>query len=212
MSAYEWVARVGGEGGPLLVCAEASFAAWGGAVLDDDYELDPACDYARAHAVLYPSDDDEFEAGLVRFGADQVGLVWEMDGPGGADVAVGGDGLLVVRSWVRNSDAPRRYAAGPAARERERPVAELELSGGQAAVVWAPVDAGEATRTDNRLNLEHMLGVGAVVPLAPGRYRASCGWLEGRRGRYAPAEEQHGPPVEGNDDDWSCRWLRLTQL
>ena len=207
MSAYEWVARVGGEGGPLLICSEASFAAWGGAVLDDDYELDPACDYAR----VLPSDDEDLEAELVRFGADQTGLVWEMDGPGGADVAVGGDGLLVVRSWVRDSDAPRRYAAGSAAREREWTVAELDLSGGQVAVVWAPVGAAEVTRSGDRLDLEHMVGVGAVVPLAPGRYRAACGWLEGTRGRYAPAGEQHGPPVEG-DDDWSCRWLRLTQL
>ncbi|MET7418833.1 hypothetical protein [Dactylosporangium sp. NPDC005555] len=216
-----WLARVGGEGGPLLICAADAFAAWGGAVLADDHELDPGCDLARATTVLYPSDDDEFDAGLVRFGdgGKHTGLVWEMDGPGTAEVAATGDGgLLVMRSWVRNADGPRRYVTTPVARARELPVAGLDLPTGRVAIVWAPVAATDVTGLpDGRsnagptaLDLEHMLGVGTVLPLPSGAYRVSCGWLDGTRGRYAPAEEQHGPPVPGNDDDWSCRWLRLT--
>ncbi|MEV8517246.1 hypothetical protein [Dactylosporangium sp. NPDC051484] len=56
----------------MLVCDVDAFAAWGGAVLSPDYELDPACDLSRANAVLYASDDEEFEAGLVRFGVNAV--------------------------------------------------------------------------------------------------------------------------------------------
>jgi hypothetical protein len=212
----EWLAKVGCEGGPLLVCDASAFAAWGGAVLDEDYELDPACDLHRANAVLYPTDDEEYEAGFVHFGPSgaRAGLVWEMDGAGVAEVAAGDGGLLVMRSWVRNTDAPHRYVTGPAAPRRELPVGDLDVPGGRLAVVWAPVGAAEAGPLPPdgpaTLDLDHIHGVGALLPVRPGRYRVSRGSLHGTRGQYAPLEEQYGPPVAGNDDDWSCRWLRLT--
>lgn len=217
---HEWLAKVGCEGGPLLVCEAAAFGAWGGAVLDKDYELDPACDLNRANAVLYPSDDEEFEAGFVHFGpADsQVGLVWEMDGSGVAEVAAAGDSsVIVMRSWVRNTDAPHRFVTGPAAPAGERPVGELDVPGGVLTVVWAPVAAAEVgplptpVEAPVALNLDHLLGVGTVLRVRPGRYQVSRGSLVGTRGQYAPLEEQYGPPVAGNDDDWNCRWLRLTR-
>lgn len=215
--AFTWVARVGSEGGPLLVCDAEAFAAWGGAVLSPDYELDPACDLARANAVLYPSDDDEFDAGLVRFGDndEHTGLVWEMDGPGTAEVAASGDSLLVMRSWVRNTDAPRRFAAGPAARTAETSVADLVLTSGHVVVVWAPAGAahvGPFTTASTSLDLDHMRGVGALTQLRPGRYEVACGSHTGARGRYAPEAEQYGPPVVGNDDDWSCRWIHVVPV
>jgi hypothetical protein len=52
LAMVNWIANVGCEGGPLLVCAAPAFTGWGGAVLDEDYELDPACDLHRANAVL----------------------------------------------------------------------------------------------------------------------------------------------------------------
>ncbi|GAB3845743.1 hypothetical protein ACFPIJ_38665 [Dactylosporangium cerinum] len=208
-----WIAKVGCEGGPLLVCAASAFADWGGAVLDEDYELDPACDLHRANEVLYPA-DDELEAGFVHFAA-HTGLVWEMDGPGVAEIASTHGGLLIMRSWVRNTDAPHRYVTGPAAADVEQPVGELDLTGGGLAVVWAPVVAAEvgpfptAPPAPVTLDLDHIHGVGVLLPVRPGRYQVSRGSLTGTRGQYAPLEEQHGPPVAGNDDDWSCRWLRL---
>ncbi|WP_113704958.1 hypothetical protein [Nonomuraea lactucae] len=229
---YVWLAKVGCEGGPLLVCEVDAFAAWGGAVLTPEYELDPGCDLSRANAVLYPSDEEEFETGLVRFGADDqhTGLVWEMDGQGLAEVATSGDdGFLVMRSWVRNTDAPHRYAAGPAARNKETPTAELDLQTGRVAVVWAPVGATEVgpfstieettaglralTEQDSpvKLDLDDLRGVGTLLRVRPGRYQVSRGLHEGTRGRYAPFEEQYGPPVPGNDDDWSCRWIRFAR-
>ncbi|MGV9310615.1 hypothetical protein ACWDR0_00275 [Streptomyces sp. NPDC003691] len=152
-SAYLWEsATVASLGGPLLVCAADAFAAWGGAVYDADYELDPACDYARAWAAVHP-DDDDLEAAFVRFGesGEHGGLVWEMDGEGTAEIACAGpaegsgeDGFLIVRSWIRpgRTDAPRRRAAG-ASPEEEQEAGELELPGGRAVVVWAAADARE---------------------------------------------------------------------
>lgn len=215
---HSWFARVGCEGGPLLLCDAEAFAAWGGAVLDDDYELDPACDLHRATNVLHPSDDEELEAGAVRFGPHErhTGLVWQMDGAGTAEVATAGDtGVLVMRSWVRNTDAPHRYTTGPAAPSRERPAGGLDLPSGRLAVVWAPVAAADVTGLDSptvpaRLDVDHLVGIGTLLRVRPGRYLVRHGSLEGTRGRYAPAEEHHGPPVPAGDADWSCRWLRLT--
>jgi hypothetical protein len=90
-TSFRWVARVGSEGGPLLVCAADAFTAWTGAIFDDDWELDPACDLARANAVLY-ADDDERDAAPIRFGPDgqSAGVIWEMEGAGIAEIAVAG--------------------------------------------------------------------------------------------------------------------------
>lgn len=219
MTDYSWVARMGGEGAPLLVCDADAYAAWGGAVLSPDYELDPGCDFSRANAVLHP-EDDELEAALVRFGADDehTGLLWEMDGPGAADVATGDDGFLIMRSWVRDSEAPRRFVTGPAARGRETPVADLVIGSGHLAVVWAPVGAAEFSPFEElragdspvRLDLDHILGVGTLLRIRPGTYRATCGWHDGTRGRYAPsAETDHSGDA---DDDWSCRWIRFVDI
>ena len=112
---YVWRGRIGCEGGPLLVCEVDAFAVWSGARLTADDELDPTCDLVRATAVLFPDDDEEFDAGLVRFGADEsrTGLVWDLDGPGTAEVATAGDDRFVVmRSWVRDAAGPRRHVTG----------------------------------------------------------------------------------------------------
>ncbi|MFI1168620.1 hypothetical protein ACH4UM_34910 [Streptomyces sp. NPDC020801] len=232
--AYVWSsATVGSEGGPLLVCAADAFSNWGGAVHGTDYELDPACDYARAWSAVHPcDDDDELEAAFVRFGdrREHGGLIWEMDGEGSAEIALAGDdGFLLMRSWVPRdrTNAPHRRAAGASAAEEEE-VGVLELRSGQVVVVWAAVGANEigsfVTPQENdsslsaltrlnppvQLNLDHRLGVGTVLWVKPGTYRVTCGWHEGTRGRYMPEEEWYGSPQPSADDDWSCRWVRFT--
>ncbi|GIE76781.1 hypothetical protein Aph02nite_27310 [Actinoplanes philippinensis] len=211
---YRWVARVAGEGGPLLVCEAGAFADWTGAVHDEDWRLDPACDLARAEAVLY-ADDDEAEAGLLPFGPSgrHTGLIWEMEGGGVAEIATaGGASLLIMRSWVdRDDDGPRDHVTGAAARDQERPLpGDLDLPSGRVAVVWAAAPAAEvaappadaALDPPVRLSLPGILGVGAMLALRPGRYRVSHGSHDGAAGRFAPA----GRPGDG---DRSCRWVRL---
>ncbi|BEL03329.1 hypothetical protein Q0Z83_015200 [Actinoplanes sichuanensis] len=200
-----WVARIGNEGGPLLICAAETFDDWTGAVFDAEWQLDPACDLARAEAVLSP-DDDEEEAGLLRFGPDgrHSGLVWQMDGGGVAEIATTGDGLLIMRSWVgREHEGPRRHVTTPGARIGEVDDGEIDLPTGRVAVVWAAAPAAEVVRSSpDQLDLPELLNIGALTSVPPGRYRIGHGHHDGADGRYAPA----GPPVGG---DHSCRWIRL---
>ncbi|GIE30611.1 hypothetical protein Ait01nite_036560 [Actinoplanes italicus] len=58
---HSWISRAGSEGGPLLICDADEFTAWTRVIHDDDWQHDPACDLARAIAVLY-ADDDELES------------------------------------------------------------------------------------------------------------------------------------------------------
>ncbi|MFE2012936.1 hypothetical protein [Streptomyces sp. NPDC059491] len=236
---YVWESvRVGSLGGPLLVCDVEAFSDWGGAVYDRDCELDPACDYARAWSAIH-LDDDDLEAAFVRFGSheEHVGLIWETDGDGTAEIAYarsrkspagGDDSLLITRSWIPagRTDAPRRHAARAVSEEQE--VGQLTLRSGRAVVVATAVNAHEtgsyATPQEReasiqalarlnppvQLNLDDQLGLGAVLRVEPGTYRVTCGWHEGTRGRYMPEEEIHGPPRSYGDDDWSCRWVRFT--
>ncbi|MFC4066583.1 hypothetical protein [Actinoplanes subglobosus] len=213
---YSWVARTGNEGGSLLVCGAEAFADWTGGVFDEDWQLDPACDQARAEVVLHP-DDDEVEAGLLEFGPERrhTGLVWQMDGAGTAEIAVDADrtSLLVMRSWVgADHDGPRRHVTGSAARDHHT-VGEIDLPSGRIAVVWAATPADEVIDlpaalaagrdTPIKLDLPGLVGIGALLPIRPGRYRIGHGDHQGADGRYAPA----GPAT--GQGDWSCRWLRL---
>ncbi|MFJ8295270.1 hypothetical protein ACIQ9R_05300 [Streptomyces sp. NPDC094447] len=236
---YTWeAARVGSLGGPLLVCDLEAFSDWGGAAYGADYELDPACDHARAWSAVHP-DDDDLEAAFVRFGdhEEHVGLVWEMDGDGAAEVAHarsrrgaagGDDNFLIMRSWIPagRTDAPRRHAVR--AESEERAVGQLTVRSGRVVVVATGVDADEtgsyATPQEReasiralgrlnppvQLNLDGQLGLGTVLWVKPGTYRVTCGWHEGKRGRYMPEEEMYGPLQSYADEDWSCRWVRFT--
>lgn len=236
---YVWESiTVGSQGGPLLVCEADSFSDWGGAAHSPDYELDPACDYARAWSAVHPSDDD-LEAAVVRFGdhEEHGGLIWEMDGEGSAEVAYArrhngslgnDDTFLLMRSWVPRTHAPRRRAAGASVAEEEH-VGDIELRSGRVVVVWATVGAHEtgsfATPQERaaslgalarmippvQLNVDGQGGLGTVLWVKPGAYRVTCGWHEGTRGRYMSAEEMHGPARSYADDDWSCRWVRFTR-
>ncbi|MEU9891261.1 hypothetical protein [Sphaerisporangium sp. NPDC051011] len=239
-STYVWEsATVRCLGGPLLVCEVDSFSDWGGAVHSPDYELDPACDYARAWSAVHP-DDDDLEAAFVRFGEhkEHAGLIWEMDREGSAEIAyaryqkglVGDDDNFLMRSWIPHgrTDAPRRRAAGASAAE-EQEVGELELRSGRVVVVWAAVNAHEtgsyATPQERaasikalarlnppvQLNLDGQGGLGTVLWVRPGTYRVTCGWHEGTRGQYMSTEEMYGPAQSYADDDWSCRWVRFTR-
>ncbi|MET8830125.1 hypothetical protein ABZX40_32500 [Streptomyces sp. NPDC004610] len=243
--AYNWTsATVASPGGPLLICAADSFAAWTGAVYDSAYDLDPACDYARAWSAVHP-DDDDLEAAFVAFGDNGAhrGLVWEMDGEGTAEIARtavrrrsgpgdGDDGFLIARSWIPrgSTPAPRRRAAGASPAE-ERETGELRLRGGRVVVAWAGLNADETgAYADAReraesiaalarlnppvaLNTDDQVGLGTILRVRPGTYRVTYGWHEGTRGRYMPSEESQGPVRrQYKDDDWSCRWVRFTQV
>ncbi|MEU9336794.1 hypothetical protein AB0D49_27125 [Streptomyces sp. NPDC048290] len=242
-TAYMWTSStVGSLGGPLLVCDLAAFPEWGGAVHDSAYALLPGCDYARALAAVH-TDDDDLEAALLGFGdgTEHVGLVWEMDGEGRAEVALspsrgaaaGGsesDGFLLLRSWLPSgrSAAPRRRAAGASAAE-ESDMGEVVFPSGRAVVAWAAVGADEtgsyATPQERAatlgalarlhppvpLNVDGQVGLGTVLWVTPGTYRVTCGGHEGTRGRYMSQEEQYGAQWSSVDDDWSCRWVRFTR-
>ncbi|MFD8210688.1 hypothetical protein ACFV2S_30340 [Streptomyces sp. NPDC059695] len=236
---YIWESvRVGSLGGSLLVCDVEGFSDWGGAVYDADFELDPACDYARAWSAIH-RDDDDLEAVLVRFGShgEHAGLIWEMDGDGIAEIAcarsrrgaAGGDGFLIMRSWIPagGTDAPRRHAARAVGGELE--VGRLTLRSGKVVVVGAAVNADEtgsyATAQEReasiqalarlnppvQLHLDGQRGLGTVLWVEPGTYRVTCGWHEGTRGRYMSEEEIQGPARSYAEDDWSCRWVRFTR-
>lgn len=236
---YIWEsATVGALGGPLLVCEFDPFSDWGGAVHGPDYEPNPACDFARALSAVHP-DDDDLEAAFARFGDHEkhVGLIWETDREGSAKIAYAryqnapygdDDNFLIMRSWVPRTDAPRRRAAGVSAAE-EQEVGELELRSVRVVVVWAAVMAHEtglyATWQERaasldalarlnppvQLNLDHQLGLGTVLWVKSGTYRATWGLDEGTRGRYLPEEEMYKPPQPNADDDWSCRRVRFTR-
>ncbi|MFJ1708061.1 hypothetical protein [Kitasatospora sp. NPDC088346] len=222
-SAFSWESTtVGSLGGPLLVCAADAFAAWGGAVHDADYELDPACDYARAWSAVHPDDDDR-EAAFVRFGDrdEHAGLVWEMDGEGSAAVAYGrsgdgsgsdADGLLLMRTWVPRgrADAPRRRAAGASVAGEEQ-VGALELRTGRVVVAWAAVAASEAGPFATPQDVDHFAGLHAVLRVRPGTYRVTCGWHEGPGDGTCPGRrstDRPGPPrtttgaVAGSASPW----------
>lgn len=186
---YEWVGRFGGESGLVLITDAEAFRDWTGAVYDDDYQLDPDCDYARLMAIVF-ADDDEVDAASVG-----AGLAWQMEGGGVAEVATTEGGLLVMRSWADDDQdpAPRDFVVGAEARTAERATtAELRVDSGEVTVVWSPVAASETTRRDMRLDTGGMLSIGMVAPLRPGRYTAACGF-------------RHG-------DEWACRWIRLESV
>ncbi|HWS36514.1 MAG TPA: hypothetical protein VN408_27735 [Actinoplanes sp.] len=181
---YEWLAQFGGESGLVLITDADAFRDWTGAVYDDDYRLDPDCDYARLMAVVF-ADDDEVEAAAI-----DAGIVWQMEDAGIAEVATGDRGLLIMRSWADDSGEPARaFAAGSAGQETEVTAGELQIASGRVAVVWAPVAGSDATLRGTQIDCPGMLNLGTVVPLPPGRYTAAYGSHE--------------------DDGWSCRWIRF---
>ncbi len=169
-------------------------------------DVKPYTDYARACAV-------RGDAGVVSFGPDDAyrALSWDLEGPGTADVARASDGrgflLLSVVSDEGDEEQSERLArrhASEAARSEENDVGELTFDDGLVAVVWAPVSAMQLGVSGDvvpslraaaqlnppvQLNQRHILGVGTLVRVEPGVYRAYCGDHEA--------------------ESWSCRWLRL---
>jgi hypothetical protein len=230
---YSWITRVGSEGGPLLICDADEFTAWTGAIHDDDWQLDPSCDLARANAVLYAG-DDELDAAPILFGPGDrhAGLLWEMDGAGVAEIATATAsanagpaepsgpaatetrGLLIMRSWVNADahDAPRRYVTGLDARAVERTVADLDVPTGRIAVVWAATGAGEvadlATRTAGALDEPMRLDVHGIRGVGA-LLRVAPGRYQASHGIHDGMDGRYAPANGTGDGDWSCRWLRL---
>ncbi|MGW9211910.1 hypothetical protein ACWGR4_33690 [Embleya sp. NPDC055664] len=196
---YSWSSATANTlGGPLLVCDADAFPHWSGAVHGPDYELDPACDYARAMSAV-----DDRDAAIVTFGArhEHSGLVWDLEGEGTAEIATAADGFLLVRSWIPpgRTQGPRRRAATAAA-TRETAAGDLRIRGDRVVVVWAA-----AAARDNDIGPWPP----TVLSARPGWYAVTCGWHEGARGRYMSEAEIHTPSPPSAEEDWSCFWIRL---
>ena len=179
----------------------ADFHAGGQRVLHVDAK--PDTDYARACEALAG------EAALVRFGeVDRCeAVVWDLEGPGIADVALSQEGFLLMRSWVDAPEHEREARKHAVAGTEEASAGGITFASGRVVIAWAPVaprdlvsDADVDLRAALRaaaelnppvqLNQKGILGVGTAIRIAPGAYAVTTGAHKA--------------------DGWSCRWARFT--
>ena len=161
----------------------------------------PDTDYARACENL----DDVASVPL----GDVTGLVWSLQGPGTARVGCGKDGFVLLRTWLDDEGRRERDARKLVYETTdEADAGTIAFASGRVAIVWAPVAAADLVALGAnvaaslraaadlnppvQLNLRAILGVGTLVRVPPGDYRATYGAHKA--------------------DDWSCRWLRFTAI
>jgi hypothetical protein len=162
---YKEIGHVSGEGGPLLIADREIAVHWRGAEAGSE-------DYDRACALLDSGGDTEL--GTIAI-ADGEGVLWEMEGGGTAEVfSRGPDHAVISRTWPENPDdegAPRVLAEAPTG-ELEH-FAELRVTSGIVAVLWAPENGGAFEELDEDglpAGEMSMGGTGLTVKLAPGIY------------------------------------------
>jgi hypothetical protein len=166
------VGHVSGEGGPLLVADANLVRVWGGA-------RDGSGDYARACA-LFDGHDPEPDAVSIDIGPGH-GILWELHGPGSADVYRSDDEIMLVRAWL--DDEAALDALAEADGEQEQEIGELDVTSGAIALIWAPETGSvidddvirRGGRPPDELTVE---GTVFVVRVPPGRYHVWHDWVE----------------------------------
>lgn len=158
------IGHVSGEGGPLLLADATVARLWRGA-------RNGANDYARACA-LFDGREPEPDAVSIAL-AGGAAILWELHGPGTADVFRDDDELMLLRAWL--DDEAALDALAEADGEDAREIGVLEVSSGSLALLWAPEDGrcfdDEVLRRGGRPAADSTIeGAALVLKLPPGRY------------------------------------------
>jgi hypothetical protein len=133
-----------------------------------------SADYERACRALDPSADGAF----IAVGAGQV-LVWELGGPGTADVFRKSDAEIVLsRGWYETttpSDETVASLASVPLSERAVLLGELDVDSGTLVILWAPESGGCVQSTEVPpdgvpTGEVSMGGTALMVAVRPGRY------------------------------------------
>lgn len=158
------VGSVSSESGPLLLVDVMNLADWSGTARGD---------YER---ICHWLDDNP---GTPGYGAEvgmEHGLVWDLGGPGTADVfRRSRQDLLICRAWEDDEDRLSRAAASPAV-EAER-FGAVSVRSGWLLAFW-PTAAGTeivlpADRVDgHQVEVDGVGDAGLLVTLEPGEYFA----------------------------------------
>jgi hypothetical protein len=185
----------------------------------------PDTDYARACEALTG------DVAFLKLG-DAPGLVWELEGPGTANIGRAEDGLLLLRSWAGGGDdedtadedrdaeasagddeqdeeqAAREYAEK--AEDGEVDAGTIRFSSGCIVIVWSPVAAadtvGEAATAEGVT--QALRAASKKSPVA--QLRAGGGPV-GSVVQLSPGEYRvrHGTHEAAK---YQCRWLRILAM
>jgi hypothetical protein len=175
---------VSSEGGPLLLADARIIPDWSGVGADGT-----SVDYERACSALdaVPPRDGAF----IAVGAGHA-LVWELGGPGTADVFRKSDVELVLsRGWYEPatfSDETCRALASVPRSGQAKVIGELDVASGTLVILWAPesgacVESTEVPPDGIPTGKLSMGGTALMVAVRPGRYECIHDEVEA-----APAE------------------------
>jgi len=156
------VGRVNAEGGPLIIADALIARSWRGTEgAGEDYG--GACGFFDEHP--------QVEGGEIQLRTGRV-FVWEMKGPGTAELYKGESGdYVLVRAWPKDPDDREIGSLLAEAPTTEFSIGCLDIKSGCLAILWA-AESGEGI-DDGRLNrcgstdLAIQLGAtGLMVPVA----------------------------------------------
>lgn len=146
-----------------------------GGILEAD--LLPASEYDESWQE-HPDDEGWFHA----FDDDARAVFWQVEGRPTIDVGVTNDreALLLLRWWASDDlDDARGRARDLAARASlgdTDVIGEFEVTDTRLVVLWSPIAGRDLVAPEaTRLDAPSLRGVGATVPIRPGRYRVTIG-------------------------------------